>query len=38
MLFDSKTNKPLFKIAYDQVGSSQALAIAKEHGLPCGYN
>ena len=32
--FDSKTNKPLFKIAYDQVGSSQALAIAKEHGLP----
>ncbi len=34
MLFDSKTNKPLFKIAYDQVGSSQALAIAKEHGLP----
>lgn len=34
MLFDSITSKPLFKIAYDQVGASQALAIAREHGLP----
>lgn len=34
MLFDPQTSKPLFKLAYDQVGSSQALAVAAEHGLP----
>lgn len=34
MLFNPATNKPLFKLAYDQVGSSQALAVAQEHGLP----
>lgn len=34
MLFNPETNKPLFKLAYDQVGSSQALAVAMERGLP----
>lgn len=34
MLFDPQTNKPLFKLAYDQVGASQALLVAAEHGLP----
>lgn len=34
MLFDSRTSRPLFKLAYDQVGSSQALTVAAEHGLP----
>ncbi len=34
MLFDPGTKKPLFRIAYDQVGSSQALDAAREHGLP----
>ncbi|MBP3731167.1 MAG: Smr/MutS family protein [Mailhella sp.] len=34
MLFDSRTKKPLFQIAYDQVGSSQALDVAHEHGMP----
>lgn len=34
MLFDPATNRPLFKLAYDQVGSSQALIVAAEHGLP----
>lgn len=34
MLFDPKTSKPLFKLAYDQVGASQALAVAEQHGLP----
>lgn len=34
MLFNPENNKPLFKLAYDQVGSSQALAVAREHGLP----
>lgn len=34
MLFNPENNKPLFKLAYDQVGSSQALTVAKDHGLP----
>lgn len=34
MLFDPATKKPLFKLAYGQVGASQALDVAREHGLP----
>jgi len=34
VLFDSSTRKPLFHLAYDQVGASQALDVAREHGLP----
>ncbi|SBV93986.1 MutS2 protein [uncultured delta proteobacterium] len=34
VLFDPKSKKPLFRLAYDQVGASQALDVAKEHGLP----
>lgn len=34
VLFDPKTKKPLFKLIYDQVGASQALDVAREHGLP----
>ncbi len=34
VLFDPKTRKPLFHLAYDQVGASQALDVAREHGLP----
>ncbi|XPV77783.1 MAG: endonuclease MutS2 [Desulfovibrio sp.] len=34
VLFDPSTNKPLFKLAYDQVGASIALDVAREHGLP----
>ncbi|MCR5563215.1 MAG: Smr/MutS family protein [Desulfovibrio sp.] len=34
MLFDPTTKRPLFRLAYDQVGASQALATAREHGLP----
>lgn len=34
MLFNPQTHKPLFKLAYGQVGSSQALTVAEEHGLP----
>ncbi len=34
VLFDPKTKKPLYKIAYDQVGTSQALDVAKEFGMP----
>jgi DNA mismatch repair protein MutS2 len=34
VLFDPITKKPLFRLAYDQVGSSQALDVAREHGLP----
>lgn len=34
MLFNPENHRPLFKLAYDQVGSSQALAVAREHGLP----
>ncbi|WP_027722420.1 endonuclease MutS2 [Maridesulfovibrio zosterae] len=34
VLFDPSTKKPLFSIAYDQVGASIALDVAREHGLP----
>ncbi len=34
MLFDPSTKRPLFRIAYDQVGASRALDVAREHGLP----
>lgn len=34
VLFDPSTKKPLYKLAYDQVGASIALDVAKEHGLP----
>ncbi|MBQ3060572.1 MAG: Smr/MutS family protein [Desulfovibrio sp.] len=34
MLFDPNTKRPLFRLAYDQVGSSQALDVAREHNLP----
>lgn len=34
VLFHPQTKKPLYRLAYDQVGASQALDVAKEHGLP----
>ncbi len=34
VLFDPHTKRPLFRLAYDQVGASQALDVAREHGLP----
>lgn len=34
MLFDPDTRRPLFRLAYDQVGASQALDVAREHKLP----
>lgn len=34
MLFDPTTRRPLYALAYDQVGASQALDAAREHGLP----
>lgn len=34
VLFDPGTKKPLFRLAYDQVGASQALDVAREHGMP----
>ena len=34
VLFDPKTRTPLYRLAYDQAGSSQALDVAREHGLP----
>ena len=34
VLFDPGTKKPLFKLAYDQVGASIALDVAREHGMP----
>lgn len=34
VLFDPNTKKPLYRLAYDQVGASQALDVAREHGLP----
>jgi DNA mismatch repair protein MutS2 len=34
VLFDPGTKKPLFRLVYDQVGASQALDVAREHGLP----
>ena len=36
VVFDPKTNKPLYHLAYDQVGASQALTVAREYGLPEG--
>ncbi|MHC1701380.1 MAG: endonuclease MutS2 [Humidesulfovibrio sp.] len=36
VLFDPKTKKPLYRLAYDQVGASIALDVAREHGLPRG--
>lgn len=34
VLFDPATKKPLYRLAYDQVGASQALDVAREHGMP----
>lgn len=34
VLFDSDTKKPLFALAYDQVGASRALDVAREYGMP----
>lgn len=34
VLFDPSTKKPLYTLAYDQVGASQALDVAREHGMP----
>ncbi len=34
MLFDPQSKKPLYRLAYDQVGASIALDVAREHGLP----
>lgn len=36
MLFDPQTRKPLYKLAYGQVGSSLALDVAREYGLDEG--
>lgn len=33
VLFDETNKKPLYKLAYDQVGASKALDVAREHGL-----
>ena len=34
VLLDPATQKPLFRLAYDQVGASRALDVARAHGLP----
>ncbi len=34
VIFSPDTNKPLFKLGYDQVGASRALDVAREQGLP----
>ncbi len=34
VLFDPETKRPLFRLAFDQVGLSLALDVAREHGLP----
>lgn len=34
VLFDPQTGKPLYSLAYDQVGASQAMQVAREYGLP----
>ncbi len=34
VLFDPSTKQPLFQLAYDQVGASIALDVARENGLP----
>lgn len=33
VLFDPGTKRPLYRLAYDQVGASLALDVAREHGL-----
>ncbi|MBQ7617281.1 MAG: Smr/MutS family protein, partial [Desulfovibrio sp.] len=33
MLFDPQSKRPLYRLAYDQVGQSQTLTVAREHGL-----
>ena len=33
MLFDPKNLRPLYQLAYDQVGQSQTLTVARDHGL-----
>jgi DNA mismatch repair protein MutS2 len=34
VLFNPLTKRPLYTLAYDQVGTSLALDVAREHGLP----
>jgi DNA mismatch repair protein MutS2 len=34
VLFCPETGRPLYRLAYDQVGASRALDVAREHGLP----
>lgn len=34
VLFDPTTKRPMYSLAYDQVGTSLALDVAREHGLP----
>ena len=34
VLFDPSTRKPLYRLAFDQVGLSQALDVARTHGMP----
>ncbi len=34
VLFDPQSKKPLYKLGLDQVGASQALDVARDHGLP----
>ncbi|MCR5815211.1 MAG: Smr/MutS family protein [Desulfovibrio sp.] len=33
MLFDPQSLRPLYRLAYDQVGQSQTLTVARDHGL-----
>ncbi len=34
VLFDDRTGRPMYQLAYDQVGSSLALSVAREQGFP----
>ena len=34
VLFDPKTQHPLYRLVYEQVGASLALDVARKHGLP----
>lgn len=34
VLFDPDSRRPLYRLAYDQVGASQALDVAEDQGLP----
>jgi DNA mismatch repair protein MutS2 len=34
VLFDPETKLPLYRLAFDQVGASQALNVARDHGMP----